>query len=117
MSMRPDDKYLSDMLQFAREALAIASGRTREEFDSARTLQLSLAHLIQIIGEAAYHVSSAIRGAAPDVPWERIVGMRHRLVHDYGNVSYAVIWEVVTRDLPPLIAALENFTPPAPPSA
>ena len=32
--------------------------------------------------------------------------------HDYMDVDYDVLWEVVARDLPPLIAALENIIPP-----
>lgn len=43
--------------------------------------------------------------------------MRNRLVHDYPNISYAVVWEIVHDELPALIAALEKITPPEPPSA
>ena len=65
----------------------------------------------------AYHTSEAIRAALPSVAWTQIIGMRHRLVHDYGNINYDVVWDVVENDLPDLISALEQFTPPEPPSA
>jgi uncharacterized protein with HEPN domain len=35
--------------------------------------------------------------------------MRHKIVHDYMNLDEDVLWEVVTQDLPPLIAALEQI--------
>jgi uncharacterized protein with HEPN domain len=40
-----------------------------------------------------------IRDLAPDIPWTRIVGMRHVLVHDYFGVDTEVVWGVVEREL------------------
>jgi uncharacterized protein with HEPN domain len=41
----------------------------------------------------------------------KIVGIRHRVVHDCMDVDYDVLWQVVTRDLPVLIAVLERMLP------
>lgn len=41
------------MLGHAREAVAMASGRTRGELDTDRQLNLSLVRLLEIVGEAA----------------------------------------------------------------
>ena len=117
MTKRIEAKYLSDMLEYARMAIAITAGSSAEQFYADSTLQLAIAHLVQIIGEAANRTSEATRTALPSVPWSHIIGMRHRLVHDYGNINYDVLWDTATNDLPPLIAALEKFIPPEPPSA
>ena len=74
-------------------------------------LRLALAHLVQVIGEAARRVSNDVREAHPEIPWADIVGMRSKIVHDYMNVDEDIVWEVVTRDLPALVAALEKVTP------
>ena len=71
--------------------------------------QLALAHLLMIIGEAASRVSVPTREKHPDIPWPRIVGMRHRLVHDYVRTDFGVVWDTATEDLQPLIAALEKL--------
>lgn len=117
MTKNADQKYLADMLEFAKKAIAISTTATFDQFNTDDTLQLALAHLVQIVGEAANRTSEDCRRALPKIEWPRIIGMRHRLVHDYGNINYDVVWDVVTNDLPPLIAALERFTPPEPPSA
>ena len=117
MSKKSEAKYLADMLEYAHKALAISEGATLDTFNGDERLQLALAHLIQIVGEAAYRTSDATRTALPDVPWAKMIGMRHRLVHDYGNINYDVVWDAVVNDLPSLITALERFTPPEPPSA
>jgi len=49
------------------------------------------------------------------VPWKQIVGMRHKVVHDYLSVDYDIVWAVVTADLSPLIADLEKLVPPLTP--
>ncbi|HYH09839.1 MAG TPA: HepT-like ribonuclease domain-containing protein [Thermoanaerobaculia bacterium] len=112
-----EEKYVADMLQYAREARQLAAGLTEPDFERNRTLQLALTYLVQIIGEAASRASPATRASLPELPWHDMTSMRNRLVHDYGNVSYAVVWNVVENHLEPLIAALEKITPPEPPSA
>jgi uncharacterized protein with HEPN domain len=44
----------------------------------------------------------------PDIPWPEIVGLRNRLIHGYDSVDFDILWQIVTEDLPPLIAALEK---------
>jgi hypothetical protein len=43
-------------------------------------------------------------------------GMRNRLVHDYGNTNYKILHDVVSANLPGLIATVETFlaTPASP---
>ncbi len=36
-----------------------------------------------------------------------MIGMRHKVVHDYLGVDEDIVWQVVTQDLPTLVAALE----------
>jgi uncharacterized protein with HEPN domain len=40
---------------------------------------------------------------------------RTRIVHDYLGVDDDIVWQVVTEDLPQLVAALESIASPAPP--
>ena len=107
-----DDAYLLDMLIAARNVRRYSEGVTRERFMSDSILQNALMHLIQIIGEAARKVSPECRKAHPEIPWAEIVGVRHRLVHQYFKIIPEKVWDVVERDLPALIALLEPLVPP-----
>jgi uncharacterized protein with HEPN domain len=113
---RTEDLYLGDMLQYAREAQSLTARHDAESFEKDRMLQLAITYLVQIIGEAAANVSDERRAALPQLPWDQMRGMRHRIVHDYTRVSFRVVWDVVEHDLPQLIAALETLTPTEPPS-
>ena len=101
------------MLDAAREASALVEGRSRADLDRDRPLALALLKLIEIVGEAADNVTEERRRTCPEIPWPKIVGMRHRLVHAYYDINNDVLWNTVTANLPPLVAALEKVVPPA----
>jgi uncharacterized protein with HEPN domain len=97
------------MLDTARKVCGKSGGLTRERFDADEDLRLALLHLVQVIGEAARRVSAETQAAHPEIPWREITGMRHKIVHDYMDISEGVLWEVVTKDLPRLLPDLEEI--------
>lgn len=97
------------MLDAAREAIAFTEGRTRPDLDGDRILALALVKAIEIVGEAAATVGPRARDRHSNIPWEDIVGMRHRLVHAYFAIDMDRVWDTVIDDLPPLIEALESI--------
>jgi uncharacterized protein with HEPN domain len=109
MSMRDDTVSLKDMLTHAREAVALLGKTSREDIWNRRVQQLALVRLIEIVGEAANRVTEDTRRAHTEIPWPRIIGMRNRLVHGYDVIDYDLLWDTITSDLPPLIAALEKI--------
>ena len=109
---RDDHVYVGHMLDQARKAGDKVRGVSRSDFDADENLQMALAYLIQTVGEAARRVSAPFQRAHPDILWARVIGMRHRIVHDYLHVDYDVVWAVVQFDLPQLIVQLEAALPP-----
>ncbi len=110
--MPRDDAYLLDILIAARKALAFVEGMTWEAFVESELHQSAVMRPLEIIGEAASHVSEATRQAHSQIPWAEMIGMRHRLIHEYFRVDVKVVWETVQRDLPRLIALIEPLVPP-----
>jgi uncharacterized protein with HEPN domain len=111
---QPDEAVLLDMLTFGRRIRDRISRASLAEFTADEDLQLAVAHLIQIVGEAASRASEELRESYPAVPWADIVGMRHRLVHDYLRVRIDILWQTATEDIPPLVDILESIVPPEP---
>jgi uncharacterized protein with HEPN domain len=64
------------------------------------------------MGEAAGKVSTAFCAAHPEIPWKQMTGLRHRLIHDYGDVRLDIIWRVTKETLPNLIGMLRPLIPP-----
>ena len=60
-----------------------------------------LRHL-QIIGEAVRALPAEVRDRAPYIPWSKIIGMRHILVHDHFEIDAQAVWDAAERDIPEL---------------
>jgi len=95
------------MLDHAREAVEMVKGKTRADLDADRQLNLALVRLVEVIGEAAARIPDDFRARYPQVPWRQIIGMRHRMIHDYDVIDFDILWAVLRQDLPPLIEQLE----------
>ena len=68
----------------------------------------ALVQCIEVIGEAAARTTDAGRAKAAGLPWPKIVGMRHILVHAYYQIDPDAVWRVVMEDLPHFAAEVEK---------
>jgi len=57
---------------------------------------------LEIIGEAANHISEETKKLAKNIPWDKIVGMRNILVHEYFGVDIEIAWTILVKDMPDL---------------
>ena len=110
--MQRDEALLLDILIAARRAIRFLDGMTWEAFQRSELHQNAVMRPLEIIGEAARRVSQDTRDAYPDIPWDQMVGMRNRLIHEYFRVNLATVWETVQDDLPSLMALIEPLVPP-----
>ena len=61
------------------------------------------------IGEHAYNLSDDFKAQHPDIPWAKISGLRHRLVHDYDNTNWSLICAVIFEVLPDFLRDLKDI--------
>jgi uncharacterized protein with HEPN domain len=109
MSRRSSIALLNDMRDHSKEAVAFVQGRSRADLDSNRLLNLALVRLMEIVGEAANQIPKSSQASYPQIPWSQIVSLRNRLIHGYDSVDLDILWQIITFDLPPLIASLEKI--------
>ena len=102
-----DTVRMRHRLARARVAVGLREGRARDDLDADRVVALALVRLLEMIGEAARRVSNQTQAQHGDVPWGEIVGLRNRLIHGYDSVDMAIVWEILTGDLPPLVETLQ----------
>jgi uncharacterized protein with HEPN domain len=78
----------------------------------ARLLPIAIpavVRLVEILGEAAKHISPETCAQAPNIPWRQIAGTRDRLSHAYFDVNLDIIWDIISNDLPNLIPELQRI--------
>jgi uncharacterized protein with HEPN domain len=54
---------------------------------------------LEIIGEAANRLPQEFKVRHADIEWPKIVGLRHRIVHDYFGIDLKIIWRIINEDL------------------
>jgi len=112
--MSTDIVSLMDIRAAIDRALEFASGLDYEQFSSDSRTMWAIYSQIIIIGEAANRISPDFRQRHPEVPWKKMIPMRHRLVHDYDEVDWMQVWETVVSDLPDLRTSVDSLIPKEP---
>jgi uncharacterized protein with HEPN domain len=102
--MQRDAVYLADILSAAADLREFTRSASLEDFCSNKTLRLRYAmlHALTVIGEAGSKVSAELKERHRVVPWQRVSGVRHRIVHDYSGLDYELLWQVATVFAPEL---------------
>ena len=106
--MERDTGYLMDMLDSARLAIGYVDGTDKMSFVADVRTQDAVVRRLEIIGEASRRLSEQGRASLPELPWRAMLSMRNLMIHEYDGVDYALVWETVKNDLPPLIQLLET---------
>jgi len=109
MSKHDPDVSLRQILAYAREAVEISKGKTRQDLDLDRLLNLAMTRLVEMLGEAANRVPEGVRAQYPDLPWLQMIAARNRLIHGYDSVDFDVLWVIIQNDLPALIIRLQEI--------
>jgi uncharacterized protein with HEPN domain len=102
-SPKRDPALLFDMIQAAEAVGRFIAGRAHEEFFSDEFLRAAVERKIEIIGEACRGISDELQTAHPEIPWQKVIGTRHVLAHDYDLVNFETIWRIATIYVPALL--------------
>lgn len=105
-----DTALLLDMLRYAEEAAQIVKGLRFERYAKDRLRVLALERVLEVVGEAARHVSQARKDALADIPWKQINGQRNALAHMYGEIDHFQLFRTAGEDIPRLIAMLRKVS-------
>lgn len=97
-----DKGRLQDILQAIEYVKQFTEGLSYDEFLKDKRTYFAIVKNVEIVGEAAYMLSSEFKEQHPELPWKAIINMRHVLVHGYTNIMPEILWETVQEDLDPV---------------
>lgn len=97
------------MLSSARKIEAYVDGLTKSDFVKDSKTVDAVVRNLEIIGEAANRLPDQAKDTYSDISWPQIIGLRHRVVHEYFGVDLDLIWQIVENDLPPFKFFLESI--------
>jgi len=100
--MRPDQDFLTDIVNNVELVLRFVAGVTRETFHRDDMRKMAVEKGIERIGEAMKNISEDIKQRYPHVDWSGYPKMRDRTAHGYWSVDYDIVWDTATQEIPTL---------------
>jgi uncharacterized protein with HEPN domain len=102
-----DAERLADILERI-DRIRRATSDGRSAFFDSDVIQDAVIRNLEVIGEAAKHVSASVRRQSPDVPWREMSRFRDLAIHHYGKVLADEVWAIVEKDLGPIRRAVQG---------
>lgn len=82
---------------------------TQNELENNEVLVDSVMFRLIQVSENSDKLADNFKEGHADIPWRAMKGMRNRIVHEYGNVDLAVVYDTIKNDIPKLLCQLENI--------
>jgi uncharacterized protein with HEPN domain len=108
---------VEDYLVYIAAAIERATGYVQhldslEALEHNQQAQDAVARNIQVIGEAATKIQKMAPDFAanhPELPWTERRGMRNKMIHNYFDVDWKIVWSTVKNDLPQLKQQIDRL--------
>jgi uncharacterized protein with HEPN domain len=99
-------KKIRDDFQFI---LNNTKGITLEKLSNNEVLLDSIMFRLIQVSENSLKLTEKFKSDFKTIPWSALKGMRNRIVHDYGNVDYTIIYETIVDEIPHCVDELNKI--------
>lgn len=104
-----DQMYLEHISEAINDVEQYVKGISEKDFSKNQMLRDAISYKIQIIGEAANHLSVPLKNKI-NIPWKEVINMRNIIVHNYADVDIDILWATVKMDLRVLKHEIKNYS-------
>ena len=101
--------YLADIIDAIRKIEKYTKNLSYEKFAADELILDGIVRNLEIIGEAAKRLPEEFRSRHTNIEWNKITGMRNRIVHEYFGVDLDLIWQIINNDLPEFEKGLKEI--------
>lgn len=109
MSERKYSDFVQDIIDAIISINKFLKGVTFEEFSSDDKTSSAVTRKFEIIGEAANRIPKKIQDNYPQIPWNYMIGMRNKIIHDYDGVNLMIVYDSAKEDLNDLLNLLNEI--------
>ena len=85
------------------------SGMSFDVFSKDRKSVDAVVRNLEIIGEASNRLPADFKNSHSQIEWHKVVGLRHRIVHEYFGIDLQIVWQILQKDLPSLRQAISQI--------
>lgn len=98
MSKRDWRLLIEDMIDSIDRIQTYTRGITAEQFSQNQLIIDAVVRNLETLGEAANHLPPPVRSRYQDIPWQNMIGLRHRVIHEYFGVDASIVWHIVAHE-------------------
>ena len=109
MKIRDHRDFLHDILDAINDIESFIDDLSYDEFVKDRKTVSAVIRSIEVIGEATKNLPNQIKEKDKDLPWNRMAGMRDKLIHGYFGVDTKTLYKAAREDIPPLKASIQEI--------
>ncbi|HUW17868.1 MAG TPA: DUF86 domain-containing protein [Sedimentisphaerales bacterium] len=102
MSKRPIELLLNDIRQAIDRIEQYIENLSFHGFSDDQKSVDAVVRNLEIMGEAAKRLPEEFKQRYSEIEWHKVVGLRHRIVHEYFGIDLEIIWQILHKDLPEL---------------
>lgn len=93
--------YLKHILEAINNIEEFVKGNDDlSDFSKDKKTKDAVLRNFEVIGEAANNLDEEFTNNNKSVDWDRIIGMRNFIIHEYFGVDLEIVWETIKKDLP-----------------
>ena len=94
--------YLDDIFACINRIEKYTGDLSYEEFIKNELVADAVIRNLEIIGEASKNLPIEIKRKHENIEWNKIIGFRNILIHEYSGVNFKIIWDVIKNKIPML---------------
>ncbi len=107
--MKHNEVYLNHILDEISFLLSTTESLEYESFYENEIYTRAFSRSLEIIGEAVKNLSADFRKSHKEIEWKKISGMRDKIIHQYFNVDYEILWDVIKNKLPDIKEKIQTL--------
>ena len=104
-----DLSYLIDIVDCILDINDFTKSILYNEFEKDKMRKLAVERQLEIIGQAANKISKETQEALEKIPWGKIIGLRNKLAHDYGEILAERIWNISKTSIQELLSEIKKI--------
>lgn len=104
-----DVKLLKDIIDCCVRIIKHTNGVDYLNFEVDLDKIAIVERLLEIIGQAAKKICSETHATLNHIPWPKMISLRNKLAHEYGDILVSWLWYIAKNSIPELLNELNNI--------
>jgi uncharacterized protein with HEPN domain len=104
-----DLSFLIDIIDCIMDITDFTNSIEFHQFEKDKMRKLAVERQLEIIGQVANKISIKTQKSLENIPWKKIIGLRNKLAHDYGEILAERIWKISKTSIQELLNELEGI--------